>query len=50
MIRGVDSGVEMDKEKMVYHLEEAAIGGHPQARYSLVAVAAARYNTINIII
>jgi hypothetical protein len=28
-------GVEMDKEKMVYHLEEAAIGGHPYARHSL---------------
>ena len=31
-------GVEMDKEKMVYHLEEAAIGGHPRARYILAAV------------
>ena len=28
-------GVEMDKEKYTRHLEEAAIGGHPNARYNL---------------
>jgi hypothetical protein len=33
MYRG--HGVEKDEEKSVYHLEEAAIGGHPDARYEL---------------
>jgi len=28
-------GVEKDKKKEMYHLEEAAIGGHPWARYNL---------------
>lgn len=28
-------GVEKDKKKEIYHLEEAAIGGHPMARYNL---------------
>jgi tetratricopeptide (TPR) repeat protein len=28
-------GVEKDKKKEVYHLEEAAVGGHPSARYNL---------------
>jgi hypothetical protein len=28
-------GVEKDKKKAVYHMEEAAIGGHPLARYNL---------------
>jgi hypothetical protein len=28
-------GVEKDDEKRIYHLEEAAIGGHPIARYNL---------------
>jgi len=28
-------GVEKDQRKELHHLEEAAIGGHPQARYSL---------------
>ncbi|KAK1734951.1 hypothetical protein QTG54_014411 [Skeletonema marinoi] len=28
-------GVEKDEKKGLYHLEEAAIGGHPEARYSL---------------
>eukprot|EP00984_Skeletonema_dohrnii_P020459 scaffold9984_cov148-Skeletonema_dohrnii-CCMP3373.AAC.10 len=28
-------GVEEDEEKELYHLEEAAIGGHPFARYNL---------------
>eukprot|EP00985_Skeletonema_marinoi_P020391 scaffold12117_cov76-Skeletonema_marinoi.AAC.1 len=28
-------GVEKDREKKMYHLEEAAIGGHPEARHYL---------------
>ncbi len=28
-------GIEKDMKKAVYHLEEAAIGGHPTARYNL---------------
>ena len=28
-------GVEKDNKKKVYHLEEAAIGGHPDARFNL---------------
>jgi TPR repeat protein len=28
-------GVEKDLKKKIYHLEEAAIGGHPEARYNL---------------
>ncbi len=28
-------GVEEDKEKYIYHSEEAAIGGHPMARHNL---------------
>ncbi len=28
-------GVEKDEKKKVYHLEEAAIGGHPKARFNL---------------
>ena len=28
-------GVDRDKEKYIYHLEEAAIGGHPTARHNL---------------
>jgi len=28
-------GVEKDKKKEIYHLEEAAIGGNPSARYNL---------------
>ena len=28
-------GVEKDEEKEIYHLEEAAIGGHPDARFNL---------------
>ncbi len=28
-------GVEKDMKKAIYHLEEAAIGGHPEARYNL---------------
>eukprot|EP00984_Skeletonema_dohrnii_P025497 scaffold14678_cov75-Skeletonema_dohrnii-CCMP3373.AAC.3 len=31
----VEAHVEKDKEKEIYHLEEAAIGGHPSARYDL---------------
>ena len=29
--------VEKDKEKEIYHLEEAAIAGHPDARFMLVS-------------
>ena len=28
-------GVETDEKKRVFHLEEAAIAGHPNARFSL---------------
>ena len=28
-------GIEKDEGKMMYHLEEAAIGGHPEARHNL---------------
>ena len=31
-------GVEKDEEKKVYHLEKAAIGGHPNARYNLAII------------
>ena len=31
-------GVEMDRKKAVYHLEEAAIAGHPTARFSLGSI------------
>jgi hypothetical protein len=31
-------GVESDLKKKVYHLEEAAIGGHPRGRYNLGCV------------
>ena len=34
MYQGV-KGVEEDKEKEIYHLEQAAIGGHPEARHTL---------------
>ncbi len=30
-------GVEKDEKKRVYHLEEAAIAGHPDARYNLAS-------------
>ena len=30
-----NDGVEKDEEKMVYHWEMAAIGGHPLARHNL---------------
>ncbi len=32
-------GVEKDMKRSVYHLEEAAIGGHPSARYNLACYA-----------
>jgi hypothetical protein len=32
------AGIEKDEKKAVYHLEEAVIGGHPQARYNLGCV------------
>ena len=28
-------GVEKDRNKQTYHMEEAAVGGHPRARYNL---------------
>eukprot|EP00984_Skeletonema_dohrnii_P035271 scaffold34844_cov128-Skeletonema_dohrnii-CCMP3373.AAC.1 len=28
-------GVQKDRKKVIYHLEQAAIGGHPEARYNL---------------
>jgi TPR repeat protein len=28
-------GVERDLKKKIYHLEEAAIGGHPDARFNI---------------
>ena len=31
-------GVEKDEKKEMYHLEEAAIGGHPKARHNLGAI------------
>ncbi len=31
-------GVDEDKEKEIYHLEEAAIRGHPRARHNLAAI------------
>jgi hypothetical protein len=31
-------GVDRNEKKELYHLEEAAIGGHPSARYSLACV------------
>eukprot|EP00986_Skeletonema_menzelii_P007613 scaffold2995_cov135-Skeletonema_menzelii.AAC.3 len=31
-------GVEKDEKKTVYHLEEAAIGGHPVARHNLAYI------------
>ena len=34
----VGFGVEKDEAKSVYHLEQAAIGGHPDSRYLLAAL------------
>ena len=31
-------GVEKDKKEQIYHLEQAAIAGHPGARYNLGCV------------
>ena len=31
-------GVEKDEEKVVYHWEKAAIGGHPEARHNLACI------------
>jgi len=33
-----DDGFERDEKKQLYHMEEAAIGGHPIARYNLGCV------------
>ena len=35
MYQGGPGGVEKDEKKEVYHLEQAAISGHPGARYNL---------------
>ena len=35
MMYGMGEGVEKDMEKAVFHLEKAAIGGHPYARHEL---------------
>lgn len=37
-------GVEMDEEKELYHLEEAAIAGHPFARYNLAMKECVKHN------
>ncbi len=37
LIYAMGEGVEKDKKKQIYHLEEAAIGGHPWARFNLGA-------------
>ena len=34
---GEGEGVEKDTKKELYHLEEAAIGGHPEARFNIAA-------------
>ena len=36
--------VEKDKEKAIYHLEKAAIGGHPDARHNLAFIEAENGN------
>ncbi len=38
-------GVEKDEEKEVYHLEKAAIGGHPEARHNIGCVEEENGNT-----
>jgi TPR repeat protein len=35
VIYGEGKGVEKDLKKQLYHLEEAAIGGHRDARFNL---------------
>eukprot|EP00984_Skeletonema_dohrnii_P028695 scaffold18753_cov181-Skeletonema_dohrnii-CCMP3373.AAC.1 len=35
ILYGEGKGVEMDKKKGFYHLEEAVFAGHPEARYNL---------------
>ncbi len=37
-------GVELDMKKAVHHFEEAAIGGHPRARYMLGCIVGANGN------
>ena len=39
-------GVQKDVGKMIYHLEEAAIAGHPDARYSLGKHEYKNYNLV----
>jgi TPR repeat protein len=36
-------GVEKDEKKEIYHYEEAAIGGHPSARFNLALIDRKRY-------
>ena len=36
-------GVDRNEKKEMYHLEEAAIGGHPRARYNLALIEGRRY-------
>ena len=37
MFHRLGQGVEKDEEKELYHFEEAAIAGHPDARFRLVS-------------
>eukprot|EP00985_Skeletonema_marinoi_P012279 scaffold5896_cov119-Skeletonema_marinoi.AAC.2 len=39
-------GVEKDREKEIHHLEEAAIGGHPDARHNLGCIEEDDYNIV----
>ena len=38
LMYGEGTGVEKDEKKYVHHLEQAAIGGHPEARHNLGCV------------
>ena len=42
---GLGHGVEEDEKKKMFHLEEAAIGGHPKARHNLGVYEVNRGNT-----
>ena len=39
-------GIEKDEKKRIYHLEEAAIGGHPEARNNL-AISEAKHGRLD---
>ena len=43
---GDGDGVEKDEKKEIYYLEEAAIGGHPGARYNLSRYEMSRYRKV----